>query len=168
MKTGQFREDLYYRINTITVNLPPLRERREDMPLLAEHFLRARTPTYGRKRLAEPRWPRSSATPGPATCASCSTRSSAARDLCKGDEITPADLPPEVAGGAVAAATAPGSAGGGNTLETMERQHIIGTLRQVAGHRGKAAAAARHRSQDALPEDPQLPDHAHGAHLSAY
>jgi two-component system NtrC family response regulator len=39
MRTGQFRDDLYYRINVVTISVPPLRERREDIPPLLDHFL---------------------------------------------------------------------------------------------------------------------------------
>src|SRR6266513_5274334 len=47
---GRFRQDLLFRLNTIEIALPPLRDRREDLPLLAQHFLRQHAQRY-RKRL---------------------------------------------------------------------------------------------------------------------
>jgi two-component system nitrogen regulation response regulator NtrX len=49
IERGNFREDLFYRLNVIPFSVPPLRERVEDIPLMAEHFLREFTTAYGRK-----------------------------------------------------------------------------------------------------------------------
>ncbi len=133
IKANQFRQDLYYRINTITVSLPPLRERREDIRLLAPHFLEQNA-AYGKKVLS----------PAALTCLDRYDWPGNVRELqhaiqravilSSSDEIQPEDLPTEVRGGGASPSPPAGS------LEEMERQHIIAILRQVGGHRAKAAA----------------------------
>jgi len=136
MKAGEFRQDLYYRINTIMVTLPPLRERPEDISLLAQHFIEANA-AYGAKRLSPAALAALEAYPWPGNVRELLHAIERAVILSRGDEIEPGDLPPEVLG---SAATPPPAGVPGASLETMERQHIVLTLRQVNGHRGKAAA----------------------------
>ncbi len=134
MKTGEFRQDLYYRINTITVSLPPLRDRRDDVALLAKHFVETNA-KYGLKRLAAATMAALEAYAWPGNVRELLHAVERAVILSKGDEIFPSDLPPEVLG-----PNSPTVPSEGGSLETMERQHIVAVLRQVTGHRGKAAA----------------------------
>jgi DNA-binding NtrC family response regulator len=52
IRDGSFREDLYYRLNTVEIRLPPLRDRREDIVPLAEHFLAIHSASYGHSQLS--------------------------------------------------------------------------------------------------------------------
>jgi len=95
---GRFREDLYYRINVVTVTLPPLRDRRGDIPLLANHALakfghlaEARVKEISRETmevLLDYSWP--------GNVRQLESAIERAILLCEGDKIMPRDLPEEV------------------------------------------------------------------------
>jgi two-component system response regulator HydG len=100
VKTGRFREDLFYRLNVINIQLPALRERVEDVPLLAQHFLRRYADRLGKKvRALSPetiellcgyRWP--------GNVRELENAVERAVVLCRSDSVTPPDLPPAVTG----------------------------------------------------------------------
>jgi DNA-binding NtrC family response regulator len=72
---GRFREDLYYRLNVIPIEVPPLRARREDIPLLVDHFLALFCAENGKrpKRLSPEALAYFVGYDWPGTCASCAT-----------------------------------------------------------------------------------------------
>src|SRR5256885_16530423 len=97
MKAGQFRQDLYYRINTIAIQIPPLRERRDDVALLANHFVEANA-AYGLKRPGAAALAALEAYAWPGDVRQPLHALERAGIPSKGDEIQPADLPPAVLG----------------------------------------------------------------------
>ncbi len=137
---GSFREDFLYRLKVVTIELPPLRDRREDIPLLARGFLteaisdnelppRRLTPEVI-SRLTAYEWP------GNVRELRNVVESSAV--LARQEDIALEDLPPPLVELPLAAS------GGlfqvGMTMDELERQAIIETLRSVGGNRTKASA----------------------------
>ena len=134
MQEGRFREDLYYRLNGVTIRLPPLRERRGDIPLLARHFLDRFGP---RKHLTPRALETLTAYAWPGNVRELQMVIHRAAILARGDAIDTEDLPLDVRdqGWKTAAVRTAMS------LADIERDHIETVLRQNEGHRGKTARA---------------------------
>ena len=134
VSSGQFREDLYYRLNVVTIELPPLRERKEDIPLLAQHFLK-KFALENQKEvtdfspeatdfLLKYEWP--------GNVRELENAIERAVILAKNTYIDVADLPQESPTSAEAATS-------GKSLEEIEKDHILKVLRETGGNYSKAA-----------------------------
>jgi two-component system, NtrC family, response regulator HydG len=145
---GRFRSDLYYRLNIVEVMLPPLRERREDIPYLTATFVRSFAQRFGKALVG--------LTPGAERMLADATWDGNVRQLrnvieracilTDGDFVTEADLagsmielPRIVPDAAVASPAAPTRTEGTAPLSEVEREHIVRTLQQVRGNKAVAA-----------------------------
>jgi len=148
---GEFREDLYYRINVVSIEMPPLRERPGDVPTLAEHFLRRFAAMHGRPPM---RFTRDAldlllAATWPGNVRQLENVVERAVVLGTGDTITGADLPALLPGRdrrTTSAAALPVAIPDGpltlrTALEAAERQIIERALARCGGNREKAAVA---------------------------
>jgi DNA-binding NtrC family response regulator len=140
MRTGTFREDLFYRLDVIPIALPPLRERREDIPLLAEHFLERCGTKHGRRlRLAAEAVERLLRYPWPGNVRELENAIERTCILCRGETIGPEDLPPHVASG-MTLGPAP-ALPAQRDLAEVERAHILQTLERLGWNHTRAAEA---------------------------
>jgi len=148
VKAGRFREDLYFRINVVTIHLPPLRDRPEDIPSLVAHFLNKTARREKRHDVAamSPEALRLLTAYGwPGNVRELENAIERAVAVAKGNVVLPSDLPPEVGGSA--AVGVPGGvsiADGGiiadrPTLGELERRYIQLVLGECAGNKKKAA-----------------------------
>jgi DNA-binding NtrC family response regulator len=97
VKDGTFREDLYYRLNVVKIDLPPLRERPEDIPLLATHFTqRFARPNEAPKLISPEAMEVLLSYPWPGNIRELENAIERASVTCRGDTIQHSDLPPEV------------------------------------------------------------------------
>jgi two-component system response regulator AtoC len=111
IKDGTFREDLYYRLNVIAIQLPSLRERREDIPLLVSHFLKGKTTRRTNRpfQITQQAMDLMCGYDWPGNVRELENAIERAAALCDGDNIVPRDLPPNILANAKAT-TATGDA----------------------------------------------------------
>jgi DNA-binding NtrC family response regulator len=135
-----FREDLYYRLGTITVELPPLRQRPGDVELLAEHFVARFNGRYeSSRRLAPEAMALLRRYEWPGNVRELLHVIESAAVVCEGSEILPHHLPAPLRAPVVPSPPAAEAVEPLPTLREAERAHIERALRSTGGHRGNAA-----------------------------
>jgi DNA-binding NtrC family response regulator len=138
----QFREDLYFRIKGVTIVIPPLRERREDIPLLIHFFMKQAAEKYGKKPSASSRRPCSLmgySWPGNVRQLRNVVENMVVMSTTAGDRPRPSSLPPESAPPQPAGATGGMNNLVGISIEQAERELIRNTLKMTNGNREQAA-----------------------------
>jgi transcriptional regulator with PAS, ATPase and Fis domain len=145
VKEGKFRDDLFYRLNVVRITLPPLKERQEDVPMLAHHFLQkcaAGTTTAVRgfhpetmDCLKRYRWP--------GNVRELENAIERAVSLSHGPLLTPDDLPAPIRQAAGAVDHKPETQDTSEsvylTLEEVEKRHLMRVLKETKGNKVKAA-----------------------------
>ncbi len=141
VREGRFRPDLFYRLNVVHIELPPLRQRRDDIPALVEHFLARYSEQYqvGPKRVAPDALAALVAFDWPGNIRQLQNAIERAFALSAADVVTVADLPPAISGGP--APTSPGrdDPAAVPTLADAERGLIAAALRAAGGNKNEAA-----------------------------
>jgi DNA-binding NtrC family response regulator len=136
VRQGLFREDLYYRLSTISLHVPPLRERDGDVDLLAQYFVAQLNERCDRrKRIGEDALEALRRHDWPGNVRELKHAIEAALVVCDGDEVRPEHLPAVLR----RQAAPPPPADPLPTLEHLERDHIRRVLDAVQGHRSQAA-----------------------------
>ena len=141
VERGTFREDLYYRIAVFMINVPPLRDRREDIPLLVDHFVGKFAALYNKRLVGvEPRaLLRLVALPWPGNVRQLENLLEQAAVLAEGDVLTERDLFAYEGVVSAPVASAATTYEPGLSLREVERRHILRTLQKVGGNRTEAA-----------------------------
>ncbi len=143
MGDGTFREDLYYRLNVIPIVLPPLRERREDIPVLVTHFLDhySREMAQPELRVSDEAMDQLLVYAWPGNVRELQNLIERMIVVVDGEAVLPRHLPPEVrgeeAGRGVTGAAEP--SGGLPTLAEMERRHVEAALIRCGWNQSQAA-----------------------------
>ncbi|HOX05756.1 MAG TPA: sigma-54 dependent transcriptional regulator [Planctomycetota bacterium] len=146
MNEGKFRQDLFFRLNVVPINVPPLRERRGDIPALAEHFLRR----FSREMGSQFQGVHSGAAEAlsaydwPGNVRELANVIERAAVLHSGSELLREHVEPGLRGapgGSPGAAPGAGASGPVRSLDDLEREAIIAACRRMGGERRKVAEA---------------------------